>query len=89
MNAQIYSIDEIREIIAPIAKQHGVEKVFLFDSYARGDATAASDIDALIIPEVLRDVLISQLFNNGKSADCYPALFTKCQPGVDLRRIRL
>ena len=39
MQTQVYSIDEIREIVAPIAKQHGVDKVFLFGSYARGDAT--------------------------------------------------
>ena len=43
MQTQVYSIDEIREIVAPIAKQHGVDKVFLFGSYARGDATPASD----------------------------------------------
>jgi len=36
MQTQVYSIDEIREIVAPIAKQHGVDKVFLFGSYARG-----------------------------------------------------
>ena len=34
MQTQVYSIDEIREIVAPIAKQHGVDKVFLFGSYA-------------------------------------------------------
>ena len=32
MQTQVYSIDEIREIVAPIAKQHGVDKVFLFGS---------------------------------------------------------
>ena len=35
MQTQVYSIDEIPEIVAPIAKQHGVDKVFLFGSYAR------------------------------------------------------
>ena len=29
----------------PIALQHGIERVFLFGSYARGDATATSDLD--------------------------------------------
>ena len=45
MQKQVYSIDEIRKIVTPIAKQHGVDKVFLFGSYARGDATPASDVD--------------------------------------------
>ena len=48
MQTQVYSIDEIREIVAPIAKQHGVDKVFLFGSYARGEADAQSDLDFLI-----------------------------------------
>lgn len=41
----IYSVDEIRDIVVPIAKQHHVGRVYLFGSYARGEATADSDID--------------------------------------------
>lgn len=48
MSNEIYSIDEIKNIIAPIAKQHSVQRVFLFGSYARGDATSTSDIDLCI-----------------------------------------
>ena len=48
MNNKIYSIDEIREIVAPIARQHGVASLFLFGSYARGEATANSDIDFIM-----------------------------------------
>ena len=54
MQTQVYSIDEIREIVAPIAKQHGVDKVFLFGSYARGDATPASDVDLCVDAPRLR-----------------------------------
>ena len=54
MQTQVYSIDEIREIVAPIAKQHGVDKVFLFGSYARGDATPASDVDLCVDAPKLR-----------------------------------
>ena len=54
MPTQVYSIDEIREIVAPIAKQHGVDKVFLFGSYARGDATPASDVDLCVDAPKLR-----------------------------------
>mgnify|MGYP000295474353 FL=1 len=45
MNDKIYTIDEIKEILSPIAASHGIKKVFLFGSYARGEATAESDID--------------------------------------------
>ena len=44
----IYSVDEISRIVHPIAKQYGLRAVYLFGSYARGTATADSDIDLLI-----------------------------------------
>ena len=45
MVRNVYSIGEIRDLVAPIAKQHHVDSVYLFGSYARGEATADSDID--------------------------------------------
>ena len=41
-------IAAIAHIIAPIAKQYGVERVALFGSRARGDAREDSDYDFLI-----------------------------------------
>ena len=41
-------IERIKSIVAPIAKKHGVEKVWLFGSRARGDANPDSDYDFLI-----------------------------------------
>jgi predicted nucleotidyltransferase len=41
----VYSIEQIKHIVEPIARSHGVERVMLFGSYARGDATENSDID--------------------------------------------
>ena len=48
MSGKIYSINEIRSSISPIAVKYGVERVYLFGSYARGCATADSDIDLRI-----------------------------------------
>ncbi len=39
----IYSIHEIQQRIAPVVKQYGVKAVFLFGSYARGEAREDSD----------------------------------------------
>ena len=39
------AIEEIRAIAAPIAERHGVNALYLFGSYARGEATPASDMD--------------------------------------------
>ena len=44
----IYSICEIQQRIAPVAKQYGVKAVFLFGSYARGETREDSDIDLLV-----------------------------------------
>ncbi|MCL2051637.1 MAG: nucleotidyltransferase domain-containing protein [Lachnospiraceae bacterium] len=41
----IYTLSEIKDIVTPIAQSHGVNKVYLFGSYARGDAIWKSDID--------------------------------------------
>lgn len=48
MSKQIYSIEEIRDIVRDIAQQYGVERVWLFGSYARGEARLDSDIDLRI-----------------------------------------
>jgi len=44
----VYSIEQIRDIVAPIAEKHSLKAVYLFGSYARGAATEHSDIDLII-----------------------------------------
>jgi len=41
----VYSVDEIKEKLTPIFEEKGVLRAFLFGSYAKGQATAESDID--------------------------------------------
>lgn len=41
-------IKEIQNIVVPIAREHGVQKVSLFGSRARGDYDKDSDYDFLI-----------------------------------------
>lgn len=43
-----YSVDELRAIVAPIAKKYGVRKVYVFGSIARGDYNENSDYDFYI-----------------------------------------
>lgn len=47
-SGEILSIDSIRRLIQPVIKKFGISKVFLFGSYARGEATPQSDIDLVI-----------------------------------------
>ena len=44
----IYTTDEIKSIVVPIAEKYKLKAVFLFGSYARGTATENSDIDLMI-----------------------------------------
>ena len=43
-----YTIEEITRRVAPVARKYGLAAVYLFGSYARGDATADSDVDLLV-----------------------------------------
>lgn len=45
MSDKIYTIDEIKAIAVPIAKRYGISALYLFGSYARGEATSSSDLD--------------------------------------------
>ena len=51
-----YSIEDLRSIISPIARQHGVESVSVFGSYSRGTASASSDVDLKIEKGQLRSL---------------------------------
>lgn len=54
---RIYSLAEIKAIAAPIAKRHGVAALYLFGSYARGEATAESDLDFRIEKGQIRTLI--------------------------------
>ena len=43
-----YTVDEIRHRVAPVAEKYKLAAVYLFGSYARGEATADSDVDLLV-----------------------------------------
>ncbi len=51
-----YTIAELRTIVAPIARAHGVQSVSLFGSYSRGTAEAGSDVDLKIEKGRLRSL---------------------------------
>lgn len=45
INKKIYSLKEIKRIIKPILNKYGINDIYLFGSYARGEAKSNSDID--------------------------------------------
>ena len=56
-----YSIEELQSIIVPLAQKYGVERIFLFGSYARGDMTNSSDIDLRIDKGSIRGLALAGL----------------------------
>ena len=50
------SISMIKKRITPICKEYGVNKVYLFGSYARGEATEKSDVDLRIEKGKVKDL---------------------------------
>ena len=45
IKSNIYTIKEIKTIIKPILNKYGIFEIYLFGSYARGEAKENSDID--------------------------------------------
>lgn len=48
MERGILTIEDIKKTVNKIAHQYGIEKVYLFGSYARGEANPNSDVDLRI-----------------------------------------
>ena len=51
-----YTVNEIRNIVSPIAQKHGVQSVSLFGSYSKGAAASDSDVDLKIEKGALRSL---------------------------------
>lgn len=45
---KVYSIPEIASAVSPIAERYNIDKLYLFGSYARGEASSKSDVDFYI-----------------------------------------
>ena len=72
----VYTIEQLKEKIAPIALKYRLPLVYVFGSYARGEATDSSDVDVLvdIKGSVVKGWVIGGLYNDlcesiGKEVD--------------------
>ena len=62
------SIPEIRSIVGNLAQQYGAERIYLFGSYARGDATEQSDVDLRIDKGNIRGLQFAGLLGDLEDA---------------------
>lgn len=52
------AIIQIQKLTKPVFEEYGVEKAYVFGSYARGDYNENSDIDIIIVAKNIRSLLI-------------------------------
>ncbi|MCL2148807.1 MAG: nucleotidyltransferase domain-containing protein [Methanomassiliicoccaceae archaeon] len=45
------TFEELQRIVGPIAKEHGMARVYLFGSRARGDHSRGSDFDFCVVAQ--------------------------------------
>jgi predicted nucleotidyltransferase len=60
---KVYSIEEISNLVTPVARSYGAASVSIFGSYARGDATTQSDIDFLLDEGGIDDYFVLSAFS--------------------------
>ena len=72
----VYTIEQLRERIAPVAEKYQLRAVYLFGSYAKGEATDESDVDILVdrTDSIVNGWIIGGLYNDlcesvGKKVD--------------------
>lgn len=68
MNDKTLSLEKIHNAVIPLAQRYGLERVFLFGSYARGDATETSDVDFRIDRGSMRGIEFGGLYEDMKDA---------------------
>ena len=44
----VYTLDEIKKLVLPVIQKYNIPAMYLFGSYARGEATEESDLDFLV-----------------------------------------
>lgn len=48
MDNRIFTLDNITAMVKPLAEKYHVKEIYLFGSYARGEADENSDLDFLV-----------------------------------------
>lgn len=48
MSEEIYTVEQLKTMLTPVFRLHGVKRAVLFGSYGKGVAKADSDIDLLV-----------------------------------------
>lgn len=58
LNKKKEAIIKIKRLVKPIFDKYGVDKAYIFGSYARGDYNENSDIDIIIVAKKIKSLLV-------------------------------
>jgi len=61
---KILSVEELKEVIRPVAEKYGVERIYLFGSIAKGTQTEESDYDFCIEKGKIQGIFTFSAFYN-------------------------
>ena len=92
-----HTIDEIKNKVTAAARKYGIQKAYLFGSYARGDAGPGSDIDICIEKGKLRTLFelsgfcldLEEIFGNKVDVVTTAALSDDYREHIDRDKILL
>ena len=83
--SEMYTIDRLRSVLAPVFEKNKVRKAILFGSYSQGQETAHSDVD-LLVDSGLRGLAFFGLMDDVCNAlDCRVDLIDICDIIPDSR----
>lgn len=49
MNSRIFTLEDINAFVKPLAEKYNAKEIYLFGSYARGEADGNSDLNFMVI----------------------------------------
>ena len=85
--SEIYSLPQLKRILAPVFDAYGIRKAVLFGSYAKGTATEKSDI-GLLVDSKLRGLRFVGLLDDvqrtvGKNVDLFDVTHIEAGSRID------
>ena len=85
----VYTIQEIKNKIIPIAREYGIDSISLFGSYAKGKAHEGSDLDFVMDKGELTGLIQYNSLVDALEKETNPEVYLKFPKEVQLNYLDL